>query len=133
MVDVQQGALGSFQQHPFSLGQQILHHLLGGPDARAELLSPVLALVDDTVHVQRLAIENPGNYPVFHLDGRSDPVREMLFVQQVPDSNSVAGHFVHVGRADALAGGADGAATARFFLQSVEGDVVRHYHMRPGH
>ena len=50
----------------------------------------------------------------------------MLAVQQIPYSDAVAGDFVNVGRTNALAGSADGAAAAGFLLQLVQQDVIGH-------
>ena len=126
VVEVQEGALGAFQDDAFVLFQEVLHHLFGGAHAGAEAGGPLAALFQDGGGVQGLGVVDGGDDAVFHCHGGVDAVGEVVVVEEVAHTDAVAGGFVHIGGADALSGGADGGGAAGLFLEVVQEDVVGH-------
>ena len=127
MIEVQQRPLRALQQHPLTLLQQVLHHLFGGTDHWPQPLSPPAAKFQYLVGVHWLAAVHAGDDPILHFHGGLNPVRQLLGgIQQVAHADAVAGCLVHVGRADALSGGANGAPAPGLLLQLVQQDVIGH-------
>ena len=131
VVQVEQRPLGAFQQHTFPLGQDVLNDLLGGAGVGTELFGPALALGGHFSQVQGLPPVYLGDEGVLLLYDLFQAGLQGFPVQQVPDPDSGAASFVHVGRTDAAASGADGGGPAGFLFVVVQRHVVRHDDMGP--
>ena len=105
----------------------MLHHLFGGTDHWPQPLSPPAAKFEYFVRVHGVATVHAGDDPVLHLHGGLHPVGKLLGgIQQFAHADAVAGSLVHVGRADPLSGGADGAAAASLLLELIQQNVIGH-------
>ena len=132
MVDVEQGALGAFQQHGFAGLQRGVEQQPGVGDAVPETLRLFQQGVDHLVRVQRLAVVDLDQDLVLEFQRGLDLVGQLLRVEHVGDPDPHAGDLVLVARPDTAAGGADLLAAHVALGDLVDGHVVGQQQVRVG-
>ena len=132
MVDVEEGALGTLQQHGLTGLQGVVEQQPGVSDAVREALRLSQQSVGDLGRVQGLAVVNLDQHLVLELQRCADLGGQQAGIQHVGDPDADAGDLVLIARTDSAAGGAD-LLTAQIPLgHLVDGDVVRHQQMGVG-
>ena len=109
-VEVEQRALCTLEQHLLAGLDSIIGHNGGVAHHRTQTVCVNLVLCDNSVRVDRLAAVNAGNHAVLAGTGLADNLLETLCVYKIVHADAAALGLVHVGRADALLGGADRGA-----------------------
>jgi hypothetical protein len=94
-------------------------------DHRAQARHQGHRVVEGLLEVDRFAAQVVHQHEVVVLEVLFELFGETLFVEHVGDADRAACDLVFVGRADALAGGADLVDAALGFARLVDGDVVR--------
>ena len=127
-VEVEQRALCALEEDFLAGLDCFIGHNGGVAYHRAQTVGIDLVLLDDRVRVDRLAAVNAGNDTVLACAGLADDFLEALFVDEIMHADAAALGLVHVGRADALLGGADGGAFLGLLClaQRVKLEVPRH-------
>ncbi len=125
VVDIEQRALRAFEQQ-VAAGLvrcvQLRRHVA---DHRTQARHQGHRVVEGLLEVDRFAAQVVHQHEVVVFQVFLQLLGEALFVEHVGDADRAARHFVFVGRADALAGGADLVFAALGFARLVDGDVVR--------
>ncbi len=130
MVHVQEGALRTFGQDGLAVGERVGEVVRRVGDVGVDLLVEVPVLLHDGVHVQFCGAVDLAQDVVLLLDGGGQLGAQHIGVEQVYDADAASCELVHVGRADAAAGSADGARVAPALLGLVERLVVGHDKVR---
>ena len=97
---------------------------------RVDLLVELDVLVHDLVDVEPVGAVDVLEDVVFLLDGARELGAQHVAVQEVDHADARARELVHVGRADAAPGGADGVGVAGLLARGLDGLVVRHDEVR---
>ena len=126
VVDVEQRALRALEQHRLALAQRAVEHVrgfghVGLQDARIGQV--LLADFLNRVGVETVDLAQDG---ILLLERSLDLQAEDLLVEQILDTDALAGGFVLVARADTALGGADLVLAEALLIGAVEIFVPRH-------
>ena len=130
MVDVEHGALRAFEHHAAAFGQDAVEQTAGVGNQRANALRRRSVIVVHLRGIERVGAEEGVGDGVFFFAGGFNVRLEQRSIEQVDDAQAAACHLVFIGRADALAGGADLLASRRGFRGQLDHAVVRQNHLR---
>jgi hypothetical protein len=128
VVDVQQRPLRAFEEDPLAAARMLAERVADVSDHRPEPLRSGQRRLEDRLEGDRLGVEPLDEHRVVHPHQLLALLGESLRVLQVLHADGAARHLVLVGRADALARGADdaeAAARAAPLARQVDGDVER--------
>mmetsp|Transcript_23197 Transcript_23197/g.54782 ORF Transcript_23197/g.54782 Transcript_23197/m.54782 type:complete len:566 (+) Transcript_23197:2995-4692(+) len=128
VVDVQQRALRAFEQDVLAGQVGLVDHVADVGQHRLDGLGHLHRLLEDRLEGQLFALQKAFEREVVQVQQLAQLLGETLGVLQVLGTQRAAGDLVLVGRADALAGGADLAAAAAFpqrLARLVHGHVER--------
>src|SRR5699024_3008092 len=125
VVDVEHGGLAALHEDALALVEGLVEHAVGVDDHRAQAVSVAEEVLDDALRVDGLAVVHLDQDLVLHVQRGGDLLTQDRLVEDVLHADADAVDLVGVGRADAAAGGADGALTQETLLHAVEDLVVR--------
>lgn len=120
MVHVQERCLAALHQDHLALVQGGVQDQRAVDDQRAEPFGEGQEVLHDFIHHDAAAVVDLDQEFVLLAEGAFHLLPEDGFVKDVLHADAQPGHFVHVGRTDAAAGGADGAAA-----EEALGDLVQ--------
>ncbi|KMO72613.1 hypothetical protein MOBUDSM44075_03956 [Mycolicibacterium obuense] len=132
MVDVEQRALRSLEQHGLTLLECGVEQEAGVGDAMAEALGLGQQVVDHLAGVERLAVVDLDQHLVLEFQCALDLFGQQVRVEHVGDADALPGDLVLVARADTAAGGADLLAACVALHDLVDGHVIGHQQVRVG-
>ena len=132
MVDVEQGALRSLQQHRLPPLESLPQQQSGVGDAVGEAFGLCQQRVGDLAGVQCLAVVDLDQYLVLEVQRRLDLGGQQFGFADVSPPDPDPGDLVLVARADAPPGGADFLVAQVTLGDLVDGDVVGHQQVGVG-
>ncbi len=132
MVNVQEGGLAALHEDHLALVQGGVQDVGAVDDQRAEALGEGQEVLHDLVHLDVPAVVDLDQELVLLAQRTLYLLAQDRGVKDVLDADAKAGHLVHVGRADAAAGGADGAAAEEPLGDLVQDLVVGRHEVRVG-
>ncbi len=128
-IDIQHGALCAFEQHPFAVVDITVDKHRYVFDIGIDALVELDIVVDDLIRVHDIGIIDAFQEFVLAFDVGQQFFFQRGPVQQVDDADAAAVVLVHIGRADAAAGGADLAAAVVPLLGRIQQLVIGHDQM----
>src|SRR5471032_467278 len=128
MVDVEQGALRAFEQQVGAGLVGFVQRARYVGDHRTQTRHVGQRVIQGFLVIDAWRFQVVLQHEVMVIQVFGQFFSETGFVEQVGDADGAARHFVFVGWADALAGGADLGRAARSFTGQVECRVVRQDH-----
>ena len=132
MVQVQQRALGTFEQDVLAISRCLMNRLGALHHVGGEALAVSQIFLDDVFGVQgRNAINGLKKF-VLLLKWAFKAIPQPLFVQQVDHTDATALRLVGVGGADSTACGSDPSCSPLLLHGLVEQAVVGHRHVGCG-
>ena len=114
-IQVEQRALRALEQHFLARLDRVPGHDRGVAHHRAQAVGIDAVFRDHRVRIDRLAAVNAGDHAVFARAGLADDGFKALCVHKIVHADAAALGFIHIGRADALFGRADGGAFLGLF------------------
>ena len=132
MVDVQEGSLGTFEQHLFPGLEPVPQEKRGVGDVGPEPVGVAGVLVDYLVSLHREHVVDARENLVLLFESGLDLLPENLGVEEVLHPDAESGVLVGIGGADSLLGGADLVLAQIALDRGVELSVIRHDHVGIG-
>ena len=114
-VQIEQRALRALEQHFLARLDRVPGQHGGVAHHGAQAVGVYAVLRDDRVRVDRLAAVDAGDHAVLARAGLADDLLKAVGVHKIVHADTAALGFVHIGRADALFGRADGRALLGLF------------------
>ena len=127
MVDVEHRRLAALHDDDLTAVERLVEHELGLGDVRAQPFDEGFEVFDDLFDGHSAPIVDLDEQFVLLPQGPFDLLPQDGFVEDILDADAQAPDLVHVRRADAAAGGADGALAEEPLRHLVQRLVVRRH------
>src|ERR1051326_3967588 len=131
VVQIEQGGMSTFEHDLAASGDCFVDQRLGLGDVRLQTFGVREVLVRNRISV-RTGDAYGGQFVVLAVQDEAQLLAERRGIQEVADAQANAASLVHIGWADAAAGGAEAAFLARLLLRAVGRLVVGHDEMGGG-
>ena len=129
MVDVQESALGAFEENVLSSTQGAIDDATRMIDVLVELAPPFNALFIENIDIDRIHVVDLGEFDVLLLRDRLELHAKLFRLTQISDAHTATSDFIFVARAYAATGRTDLAIAGFLFTRAVKRRVPRKNHV----